>query len=692
MCVNCFRARCKSVTIECTPDPVKNLLVHRNTARKRVSWYPRLRMVGVTDCGSSVKRAFRGLSQRCHHRDRNGTERAREEKKRIISLLLMAPADDDDGDYVAESQESDSSAPSHDGEEEGRVNLFSRDYTCHEDVVSAVVDYNHTHGRAFKVVSSDYRRYKAVCVDPMCTFVIAFSYGNGFGPPSRFAPHSCDATQVDLAAFSASRGMKASYLARVAEVRQFVIDNGREASPADLHRLLCAAGRSVTYQSCVFACRQLKAELFQKDSEQYQYIHSYVHELNKAGHMADLEVHSDKILRVVVVYKQGIQVVREFADRGINLDGTFMKHNTGGALLVACLKNSNNEIQIVAVAWVSGETKDNWSWFVSYLLRSCKQPAFVISDRDKGLIPAMQVEAVDIPHFVCLRHMLENFNAKFHSQALKDQAWKLAKSLTVKSFERRAAEMKSKNAKALEWLTDVDLSKWATAYSPCPRFGTMTSNNVESVNNVLLQARAEPLLDCLMTVERYVGAKWIESVKKGLSWGHLTAYAQRKFEKQHLGSIASKIEILPSCGSSFLAKVTKTGELSAEYVIDLDDRETSCSCGYFAYMKAPCKHVIAALKSVNKLSQVRDYYDPSWTTEAYKRAYDPAVKIGPFVIKDALCRNECHQPPPVPKKRGRPKKTKRIESQPATEALKMRRKNKCNACGGLGHNKRTCKG
>jgi hypothetical protein len=456
--------------------------------------------------------------------------------------------------------------------------------------------------------------------------------------------------------------------------------------------MLRAIGRSVTYQNCVFAVRQLKAELFHQDSEQYQYIHSYVHEMNACGHTANLEVREDKIVRVNIVYKQGIQAVREFSDRGINLDGTFMKHEAGGALLVACLKNSNNEIQIVSVAWVSGETKDNWSWFVSYLLRSCKQPAFVISDRDKGLIPAMQVAAGAIPHFVCLRHMLENFNAKFHNQALKDHAWKLAKSLTVKSFERRAAEMKSKNSKALEWLTDVDLSKWAAAYSPCPRFGTMTSNNVESVNNVLLQARAEPLLDCLMAVERYVGTKWIEFVKKSSSWGHLTAYAQRKFEKHHLGISAGRIEILPSCGSSFLAKVTKTGELLVEYTIDLDDRTTPCSCGYFAYMKAPCQHLIAALKFVNKLSQLRDYYDESWTTKAYQRAYDPAVKIGSFVTKDALLRIERHQPPPVPKKRGRPKKTKRIESQPATEALKAKRKNKCNACGSMGHNKRTCKG
>lgn len=604
----------------------------------------------------------------------------------------MASVDDDHGDYVAESQESDSSALSQDDKDDGRVFFFSRDYTCREDVVTAVVAYNHKHGRAFSVVSSDYRRFKAVCTDVACSFVVAFAYGKGFGPPNTFAPHSCDATAVDLEAFGASRGTKASHLTRVAVVRQFVLDNGRSASPAALHRLLCASGSSATYQSCVFACRQLKAKLFDADNVQYQYIASYVNEMNKGGHKAEIEVQDNTILRVVVVYRQGIEAARSFADRGINLDGTFMKYSAGGALLVACLKNSNNEIQIVSVAWVSGETKDNWSWFVRYLFQTCKHPAFVISDRDKGLIPAMQAEASAIPHFVCLRHMLENFNAKFHNQALKDQAWKLGKSLNEKSFERRASDMKEKNAKALEWLTDVELTKWAAAYSPCARFGTMTSNNVESVNNVLLQARTEPLLDCLMTVEKYVGAKWVEFVSKSSSWGHLTAYAQKKFEKKHLGTVAHSIEILPSCGSSFLARVNKIGDAPVEYAIDLDDTTTPCSCGYFDYMKAPCRHLIAALKSVNKLSLLKNYYHESWTTEAYTRAYNPELKIAPFVTKDALLRIEHHQPPPVPKKRGRPKKAKRIESQPASEALTVKRKIKCNTCGGLGHNKRTCKG
>ena len=106
----------------------------------------------------------------------------------------------------------------------------------------------------------------------------------------------------------------------------------------------------MTYQTCVDACIRLKAQLFDEDRTQYQFILSYVLEMNKRGHKADTELREDKICRVVIVYKPGIHVLHEFADRGINLDDTFMKHRYGGAFLSLAVKKCNNEIRIAVVA------------------------------------------------------------------------------------------------------------------------------------------------------------------------------------------------------------------------------------------------------------------------------------------------------------------------------------------------------
>jgi hypothetical protein len=414
-----------------------------------------------------------------------------------------------DDDYVEESQRSCGDQSASDIPDMGEADDYfsSRAYESRECISTAVVEYNAVHGRAFKIVSSDYRRFKATCVDPDCSFVVTFAYGKAFGSPTAFVPHSCDPTQVDQTARETVRQMMPAHLARLPAARQFVIDQGRTASPVQLQQHLAKHGHRARYRACVDVCNRLKKEIFESDRSQYQLMLSYIHELNKRGHNADIDIRSNVIARLAIVFKQGIQAANVFADRGLCLDGTFMKHEPGGTLLVACLRNSNNEIQIVGVAWVSGETKDNWTWFVKWLLRSIRQPSFVISDRDKGLVPTLQTEAPAIPHFSCLRHLMENFNAKFKNKALRDDAWRLGKALSIASYTKRADALKLKNAVALEWLEAADKVKWSAAHSPCPRFGTMTSNNVESTNSALLQAREKPLLDCLMDVEQYVGRR-----------------------------------------------------------------------------------------------------------------------------------------------------------------------------------------
>nr|CCA27099.1 transposon protein putative [Albugo laibachii Nc14] len=257
----------------------------------------------------------------------------------------------------------------------------------------------------------------------------------------------------------------------------------------------------------------------------------------------------------------------------INMDGTFMKHSSGGTLLVACLRNSNNDIQIVAVAWVSGETKENWSWFLDHLLKTITRPAFIISDRDKGLIPALK--------------------------------------------------------QAVEGMEAVDKKKWAAAYSPCAHFGTMTSNNVESVNSALMAAREEPLLDCLMTIEKYLIGKWVEFIGKVTKCGQLTDYAEKTFVGKRLARGFDGMEVFSQSSSSFSVKVKRDGQLLTEYAIERDKASDPCSCGYFQYMDAPCIHVVTSLKHINNVSILGEFIGTSWTTAVYKQAYNPLFKMTP---------------------------------------------------------------
>ena len=64
---------------------------------------------------------------------------------------------------------------------------------------------------------------------------------------------------------------------------------------------------------------------------------SHVQELTKRGHRADVDTDGTSISRVVVVYRQGIQVTSVFADRGTNVDRTFMKQTLVGRETLGCV-------------------------------------------------------------------------------------------------------------------------------------------------------------------------------------------------------------------------------------------------------------------------------------------------------------------------------------------------------------------
>ena len=144
---------------------------------------------------------------------------------------------------------------------------------------------------------------------------------------------------------------------------------------------------------------------------------------------------------------------------------------------------------------------------------------------------AMRTTAPDIPHFFCFRHLMENFHKKYKSKVLKIFAWILARSRTKLEYERVAAKISLLDNTALSWLQDVGREKWSTAFSPCPRFNTSTSNNVKSVNSALKEIHSLPIIDCLLGIERYVACKRAANAQKVKRWGILTPYASRKVDK-----------------------------------------------------------------------------------------------------------------------------------------------------------------
>ena len=87
-------------------------------------------------------------------------------------------------------------------------------------------------------------------------------------------------------------------------------------------------------------------------------------------------------------------------------------------------------------------------------------PAFVISNRDKGLINVMQKTVPNVPHFFCLKHLMKNFDTKYQSKKLKNLVWILTHSRIKVAYVKAVADIASLVKSEMAWFQDVDNGKW----------------------------------------------------------------------------------------------------------------------------------------------------------------------------------------------------------------------------------------
>lgn len=109
-----------------------------------------------------------------------------------------------------------------------------------------------------------------------------------------------------------------------------------------------------------------------------------------------------------------------------------------------------------------------------------------------------------------------------------------------------------------------------------------------------------------------------------------------------------------------------------------------CTCGFMDQYRIPCRHLLAALKSLDKLDTAFDHFDRCYFVAAYAEAFQ-GKSVTLSLNEEIAGPDEITQPPARKKPRGRPP-TKRIPSNGESSTYN------CSRCKGSGHNVRTCRG
>ncbi|KAJ9535292.1 hypothetical protein OSB04_un001609 [Centaurea solstitialis] len=413
---------------------------------------------------------------------------------------------------------------------------------------------------------------------------------------------------------------------------------------------------------------------------QYPLLRDYVLELKKTnpGTTVKLEVEpqplsdsTDRQFKRIYVclgpLKKGFKAIgREL----LGLDGAFMKGPYPGQILSAVGIDPNIGTYPLAYAIVEAETKDSWSWFLEYLkddleLHTNSNFTF-ISDRQKGIIPAVAKVFPSAEHRFCLRHIHENMKKTWKGKEYKDLLWKTATATTVNQFGRAHSDV-------------------------------VLNNMCEVFNRQLIDGRDKPIIMCLEYIREYL-MKRIVNVKKVIakSEGILTPTATKLLDE--VKSQACGYTVLWSGGPKYQVN----GPWNQQCVVNPSEKD--CTCRKWELTGIPCTHVVACIWFMQANGEGVDIPE-RWVHKCYwlstwKKVY--SFHIDPISGREHWPHADYGTTVTAPTHHtqiGRPKKKRRKSaqelSQPIVSGSKLLRRGKtvtCKKCNKRGHNSRSCKG
>nr|KAJ0217663.1 hypothetical protein LSAT_V11C300103380 [Lactuca sativa] len=364
---------------------------------------------------------------------------------------------------------------------------------------------------------------------------------------------------------------------------------------------------------------------------------------------ADLETRMfNRIYVCLGALKLGFKAgLRDF----LGFDGAFMKAPYPGQVLTVVGLDSNNGIYLLAYAIVKVENKSSWSWFLECLgedLELSTNSNFTfISDKQKGILPAIANLFPSAEHRFCLKHIHENMKLQWRGKEHKDHLWECATATTVRHFDRFMEDFNKFNSKACDWLKKIPHKHWARAHISDKSQGPLTPTATKLLNGV------------------------------------------KKDASQY------------TCIFNGSEKTQVTGTMGEQFMVNWRDR--NCSCRHWEITGIPCSHLVSAIwdkveHGAKNVPPLEEWVHPCYRLSTWNEMYK--YKVQPINGRSIWPKSDCPTtltPPKHTKQVGRPKKKrKRAQTEePNNQGKSLTRKFltvTCSKCKNKGHNSRSCKG
>jgi hypothetical protein len=492
------------------------------------------------------------------------------------------------------------------------------------------------------------------------------------------------------------------------------------------------------------AYRALNAESgISKDQARkgFQLIIPYLDKIQKTnpGSVVGYTCNADNCLMEMFIVPGFMNRILQYVRPVISLDAAHLKSVYKGTIYIASVLSGANEVYPIGfLISCDNENKETWSTFLTKLHEACPiisqeknniYPFIFISDRDKGLKPAL---AAVFPRNVdvhCAKHIESNVRQKYGAQCAA-YVIRIAKTFSTRQQEWYTEQVRKIKPAAATYLEEIDGLWKNTSWleddaSLPPRYGIVTSNTAESINNMLLDARnmpswldaTEKIIDVITTriasnrrkhiasppgrivaqVAQVIKIQWdkaasldVFDLEQGSGKYKVTEHYSQAEVIQSEADITnptnnsnSNVDDIRPPQMAYLGRQSRTH-------IVIPDKQW-CSCGLWQDLEYPCQHFVAFFRKwreCDSLETLQQFHVSAYYMyDSLHNLYTP--NINPVVV-DAISYDRKTKPPVITQRRtGRPKvKRYRRRSELVEPSLS---KITCSQCGEKGHNVRTCK-
>ncbi|KAG5044452.1 uncharacterized protein LOC114407770 [Glycine soja] len=544
-----------------------------------------------------------------------------------------------------------------------------------------------------RIVKSDRSRFIAKCSKEGCPWRVHVAKCPGvptFTVRTLHGEHTCEGVQ-NLHHQQASVG----WVARSVEAR--IRDNPQYKPREILQDIRDQHGVAVSYMQAWRGKERSMAALHGTFEEGYRLLPAYCEQIRKTnpGSIASVVATGQEncFQRLFISYRASIYGFINACRPLLELDRAHLKGKYLGTLLCAAAVDADDALFPLAIAVVDSESDENWMWFMSELrkllgVNTDNMPRLtILSERQRGLVEAVETHFPTASHGFCLRSVSENFRDTFKNTKLVNIFWNAVYALTAAEFESKITEMMEISQDVISWFQQFPPYLWAVAYFDGVRYGHFTLGVTELLYNWALECHELPVVQMMEHIRQQMVSWFNDRQDMGMRW---TSILVPSAEKRILEAIADA-----HCYQVLRANEVEFEIVSTERTNIVDIRSRECSCRRWQLYGLPCAHAAAALISCGHNAHM--FAEPCFTVQSYRMTY--SQMINPIPDKSQwrdlgegaeggggarfdiiICPPKTRRPPGRPKK-----KVLRVEN-----FKRPKRVVQCGRCHMLGHSQKKC--